>query len=73
VLSSDIVAVYIQAATKVFGSWAADIAQRWTDDDLTYLKSMVELMIFRLGELTQSSQIEVQERVCYKHTPHITE
>lgn len=69
-LSSDIVAMYIQAATKVFGSWAADVAQRWTDDDLTHLKSMVEFMISRLRELVQSSQIEVQERVRHKHIPH---
>ena len=62
-LSSDIVAVYIQAATKVFGSWAADVAQRWTDDDLAHLKNMIEFMISRLRELVQSSQIEVQERV----------
>ncbi|RDB29294.1 AP-3 complex subunit delta-1 [Hypsizygus marmoreus] len=61
-LSPDIVAVYIQAATKIFGSWAADVAQRWDDDDLPEVRAVVELLVTRLGELVSSPYIEVQER-----------
>lgn len=62
-LSSEIIAVYIQAATKIFGSWAADIAQRWEDDDLPEVKGVVEMIVLRMSELVSSPHIEVQERV----------
>ncbi|GLB43563.1 putative part of the AP-3 complex, an adaptor-related complex which is not clathrin-associated [Lyophyllum shimeji] len=61
-LSPEIIAVYIQAATKIFGSWAADVAQRWEDDDMLQVKSVVEQLTTRFSELVSSPHIEVQER-----------
>ncbi|KAF8079147.1 adaptin N terminal region-domain-containing protein [Lyophyllum atratum] len=61
-LAPEIIAVYIQASTKIFGTWAAEIAQRWEDDDLAQVKSVVEQLTARFGELVSSQHIEVQER-----------
>ncbi|KAE9401969.1 Ap3d1 protein [Gymnopus androsaceus JB14] len=61
-LSPDIIAVYIQAATKVFGFWATEVAQRWTDDDLHEVKGIVQMIIERVGPFVSSPHIEVQER-----------
>ncbi|KAG5641635.1 hypothetical protein DXG03_004558 [Asterophora parasitica] len=61
-LSPEIQAVYVQAATKVFGSWAAEVAQRWEDDDLQEVKNEVETLTSRFIELVSSPHIEVQER-----------
>lgn len=62
-LHSDTIAVYIQAATKVFGFWSSELAQRWDDDDLPRVKETVDFVIDRLGEFVTSPDIEVQERV----------
>jgi AP-3 complex subunit delta len=62
-LDPDTIAVYIQAATKVFGHWAAELAQRWGDSDLAEVKTIVDTIITRVREFTSSSHIEVQERV----------
>ncbi|GAW04764.1 Adaptor protein complex AP-3 delta subunit [Lentinula edodes] len=61
-LSPDIIAVYIQAATKIFGFYAAEVAQRWIDDDLHEVKAVVQMVIERVGPFVSSSHIEVQER-----------
>ncbi|KAF5383966.1 hypothetical protein D9757_006977 [Collybiopsis confluens] len=61
-LSPDIIAVYIQAATKVFGFWAAEVAQRWTDDDLRQVKDVVQMVIEHISPFVGSPHIEVQER-----------
>ncbi|KII93311.1 hypothetical protein PLICRDRAFT_672814 [Plicaturopsis crispa FD-325 SS-3] len=61
-LSPDIIAVYIQAATKIFGFWAADIAERWDDDDLAQVKEVVDTIIGRVSEFVTSPHIDVQER-----------
>jgi hypothetical protein len=61
-LSPDIIAVYVHAATKVFGYWAAEIAQRWDDDRLPEIKSVVEMVIERVSDFNSSPHIEVQER-----------
>ncbi|KAG6911280.1 hypothetical protein DXG01_002119 [Tephrocybe rancida] len=61
-LAPEIIAVYIQSATKIFGTWAASVAQRWEDDDLADVKSMVEQLTSRLGELVSNPHIDVQER-----------
>ncbi|KAJ7204362.1 adaptin N terminal region-domain-containing protein [Mycena pura] len=61
-LSPEIIAVYIQAVSKIFGHWAAEIAQRWDDDDLPEVKSTVELILGRVQEFVSSSDVEVQER-----------
>lgn len=62
-LSPDIMAMYIQAAIKVFGFWASELAQRWDEDDLAELKHAVGSILSRLRELASSQHIEVQERV----------
>ncbi|EGN93647.1 hypothetical protein SERLA73DRAFT_97586 [Serpula lacrymans var. lacrymans S7.3] len=61
-LSSDILTVYIQATAKVFGVWAAELAQRWIDDYLTKVKTTVDEIIERMNQLAASPYIEVQER-----------
>ncbi|KAL0061526.1 AP-3 complex subunit delta [Marasmius tenuissimus] len=61
-LQPDIIAVYLQAALKVFGYWGADLAQRWSEDDLEELKDLVRLVSTRMGEFITSPHIEVQER-----------
>ncbi len=62
-LSPDIIAVYIQAAAKIFGFWATEVAQRWTEDDLPEVKDLVAMVISRGNEFVSSPHIEVQERV----------
>lgn len=62
-LAPDILSVYIMAITKVFGSWAADLAQRWEDDDLPQATSIVESILTRLDAFSSSPHVEVQERV----------
>ena len=62
-LRPDIIAVYIQAALKIFGFWAAELAQRWQDDRLSEVKGIVEHVVSQIQELTSSFHIEVQERV----------
>ncbi|KAK7063926.1 AP-3 complex subunit delta [Favolaschia claudopus] len=61
-LHPDIIAVYIQATSKIFGYWAAEIAQRWDDDDLQEAQSTVELILGRARQFVSSSDVEVQER-----------
>ncbi|KAH9486426.1 AP-3 complex subunit delta-1 [Psilocybe cubensis] len=61
-LSSDIIAVYIQAATKIFGMWASELAQEWEDDSLPEVKQVVESILNRTREFSGSQYIEVQER-----------
>jgi len=62
-LAPDIIAVYVQAAIKVFGFWASELAERWDDDNLPELKQVVESVLARVRELAASQHIEVQERV----------
>ncbi|KAJ7269381.1 adaptin N terminal region-domain-containing protein [Mycena haematopus] len=61
-LLPEIIAVYIQAASKIFGHWTAQIAERWDDDDLPEVKSMVDLILSRVREFVSNSDVEVQER-----------
>lgn len=63
-LHSDTIAVYIQAATKVFGFWSSELAQRWDDDDLPRVKETVDFVLDHLRDFVASPDIEVQERVC---------
>lgn len=62
-LTPDIIAVYLQAAMKVFGSWAAELADRWDDDDLSKVKNVVDMVLGRVGDFATNPDIEVQERV----------
>ncbi|KAJ3755997.1 adaptin N terminal region-domain-containing protein [Lentinula raphanica] len=61
-LAPDTIAVYIQAAKKIFGFYAAELAQQWTDDDLNSVKTTVQMVIDRLSPFIGSPHIEVQER-----------
>ncbi|KIJ07920.1 hypothetical protein PAXINDRAFT_139610 [Paxillus involutus ATCC 200175] len=61
-LDPEIIAVYIQAANKIFGYWATEAAQEWTHDLLEKVKSAVETMIEQMEEFVSSPHIEVQER-----------
>ncbi|KAJ6575471.1 adaptin N terminal region-domain-containing protein [Mycena capillaripes] len=61
-LLPEIIAVYIQATSKIFGHWVAEIAQRWDDEDLPEVKSMVDLILGRVREFVSNSDVEVQER-----------
>jgi len=58
----DIIAVYVQATTKIFGFWASELGQRWNDDELPELKRTIMLIQNRLSELASCQDIEVQER-----------
>ncbi len=62
-LASETVAVYLQAAIKVFGSWTAELADRWDDDDLTKVRSSVDTVVEQASEFASNSDIEIQERV----------
>lgn len=62
-LSSDIIAVYIQASAKIFGRWAAETSQRWSEDVLPEVKALVQTIMDRLNDFVGSPDIEVQERV----------
>ncbi|TFK26650.1 Ap3d1 protein [Coprinopsis marcescibilis] len=61
-LPADIVAVYVQAAVKVFGSWAAEIGQQWDDGNLPEVQQVVATVISRMNELVSSPHVEIQER-----------
>ena len=55
--------MYIQATTKIFGFWASELGQRWSDDELPGLKRAVTSIQNRVGEFASCLDIEVQERV----------
>jgi AP-3 complex subunit delta len=61
-LAPDIIAVYIHAATKIFGFWATEMAERWDDDLLPEIKNVVDMVIERVSDFNSSPHIEVQER-----------
>ncbi|KAL1728262.1 adaptin N terminal region-domain-containing protein [Schizophyllum commune] len=61
-LPPDIMAMYIQAAVKIFGFWAAELAANWDNDDLAELQSTVDTIITRATDLASSPHVEVQER-----------
>ncbi|KAG2022853.1 Ap3d1 protein [Coprinopsis cinerea AmutBmut pab1-1] len=61
-LTPDIVAVYIQATVKVFGTWAAELGEQWDDDRLPELQEIVQAIKSRMEELVSNSNVEVQER-----------
>jgi len=65
-LSPETMAVYIQAATKIFGFWAMELAERWNDEDLAEVKGVVDLIVSRITILVGSEHIEVQERVSHR-------
>ena len=62
-LAPDVVAVHLHAAMKVFGSWAAELADRWDDDDLSRVRGAVDDAVERFSSFVTHADIEVQERV----------
>lgn len=62
-LPPDIVSMYVQSMTKIFGFWASELGQRWNDDELPELKRTVMSIQDRVGEFAVCQDIEVQERV----------
>ncbi|KAL4070486.1 adaptin N terminal region-domain-containing protein [Scleroderma citrinum] len=61
-LDPDTIAVYLQAANKIFGYWATEAAQQWTDDLLDKVKAAVDSIMEQIDEFVSSPHIEVQER-----------
>ncbi|KAH6917072.1 Ap3d1 protein [Coprinopsis sp. MPI-PUGE-AT-0042] len=61
-LPPDIASVYVQAAVKVFGTWAADVAQDWDDERFSEIQDTADSIMARMQELVSSPFIEVQER-----------
>ncbi|EIM92407.1 Adaptor protein complex AP-3 delta subunit, partial [Stereum hirsutum FP-91666 SS1] len=61
-LTADTIQVYLQAAIKVFGFWASELAQRWDNDDLPKVKDVVDMIVSRMSDFASSPDIEVQER-----------
>ncbi|KAI0691983.1 Adaptor protein complex AP-3 delta subunit [Cytidiella melzeri] len=61
-LSPEIIAVYLQAALKVFGSWSAELAGQWDDEDLPKVKTTVGTVLERIDDFASNSDLEVQER-----------
>ncbi|KAF7307227.1 AP-3 complex subunit delta [Mycena indigotica] len=62
ILHPEIIAVYIQTISKIFGSWAAEVAERWDDEDMVEVKSTVDLIINGIKVFTGNADVEVQER-----------
>ncbi|EPQ60168.1 Adaptor protein complex AP-3 delta subunit [Gloeophyllum trabeum ATCC 11539] len=61
-LTSEIIAVYLHTAAKVFGYWASELAQGWDDSYLPELRDNVDMIVSRSKEYASSHDIEVQER-----------
>ncbi|KAI0348238.1 Ap3d1 protein [Trametopsis cervina] len=61
-LPSDIVAVYLQSALKVFGAWSAELADQWDDDNLSKVNEAVGTVLERIGDFSTNNDLEVQER-----------
>lgn len=67
-LSPGTVAVYLQSALKVFGSWCSELADHWVNDDLPRVRGAVDTFVERVSEFVSNPDIEVQERVRYTAT-----
>lgn len=65
-LDAETISVYVQAATKIFGHYASEMSERWSDDDLPHLKAVVDTILESLTRFTASPYIEVQERVRHR-------
>ncbi|KAI0094397.1 Ap3d1 protein [Irpex rosettiformis] len=61
-LPPEIVSVYLQGALKVFGSWAAELAEQWDDESLPKVKITVNTVLERIRDFASNADIEVQER-----------
>lgn len=66
-LDPDTIAVYLQAANKIFGYWATEAAQQWSEDLLDKVRAAVDSIMEQIEEFVSSPHIEVQERVRMPH------
>jgi AP-3 complex subunit delta-1 len=62
-LAPETVAVYVHSAAKIFAFWAAELAERWDDDNLPHVKALVDETMQGLTLFVASVESEVQERV----------
>ena len=62
-LPPDTIAVYLQSALKVFGSWSAELADQRDDDDLPKVKDVVSAVLQSISDFASNPDIEIQERV----------
>jgi len=62
-LPSNILAVYLSAALKVYGYWASVLAGKWSDQFLPVLKETVAQLRAGFQPFASSEDVEVQERV----------
>ena len=62
-LPSNILAVYLSAALKVYGYWASVLAGKWSDQFMSVLKETVAQLRAGFQPFASSEDIEVQERV----------
>jgi hypothetical protein len=67
-LAPETVGIYLHAILKVFGVWAGELSEKWDDDDLPKVKTLVEEIVDTLQTFASSPDIEVQERVRPLHT-----
>lgn len=77
-LPSNILAVYLSAALKVYGYWASILAGKWSDQFLPVLKETVAQLRAGFQPFASSEDVEVQERVRlhweypqYRSSPHL--
>ncbi|KAF5356245.1 hypothetical protein D9756_003712 [Leucocoprinus leucothites] len=57
-LPQDSISIYIQAAIKIFGFWASELAQHWDEDELPKIQIAVESIMERMNVLVSSPYIE---------------
>ncbi len=62
-LPSDTLSVYLQAALKVFGHWAAELSMRWNGDLLSGAQEQVAQVLSSINLFLSNDNVEVQERV----------
>ncbi|KAI0059437.1 Adaptor protein complex AP-3 delta subunit, partial [Artomyces pyxidatus] len=62
ILSPETIGIYLQAAMKLFGTWASQLSQEWEEDDLPRVKDVVDTIRTRMSDFASSPEIEVQER-----------
>ncbi len=67
-LDSVITAICIQAATKLFGQWAATVADDWDAARHRDAKSLVQEAVEALTRWSTNEELDVQERVRRRHS-----
>jgi AP-3 complex subunit delta len=62
-LPSNILAVYLSAALKIYGYWASVLTEKWNDQFLPTVKETVAQLRAGFQPFASSEDVEVQERV----------